>query len=62
MLHFRGKVSFFFLKPNSSLRRLCTTCCTYCCTKRLYILHEVFLGFPMVSVLHASKIDLSFDK
>ena len=69
MLHLRGKVSLkaslkfhqkFFLKPNTSSQRLSTTCCTYCLTKRLQILHEAFLGFPMVSVLHVRKIDLSF--
>ena len=43
-------------------RRLCTTYCTYCCTKHLQILHDVFLAFPMAPVFYASKISLSFGK
>ena len=56
---FQRKSFTFFLKSNRSSRRLCTTWCTYSSTKYLQILHEVFQGFLMATILHASTIDLS---
>ena len=41
-----------------SSRRLCTTWCTYCCTKR----STFFRGFPMTTLFHASKISLLENK